>query len=144
MGNTTTNVPMLEMADGRVFTQSSAVLRAVGRMGGLMPLESDEDGLYKTDKLIADADDLRSLAYASFVTWGAEQKVADAFIETDLPRHLGNLERQLGDGDFFVGEKLSIVDITVYDAVTSYGSNRVPGDALKEFPMLKAFVGRVE
>ena len=36
-GNSTTNIPMLEMDDGKVFTQSGAVLRAVGRMGNLLP-----------------------------------------------------------------------------------------------------------
>eukprot|EP01083_Nonionella_stella_P133255 405070_1 len=50
-GNTTTNVPMLEM-DDKVYTQSAAVLRAVGRKGGLMPTAAegaDDYDLYLTD-----------------------------------------------------------------------------------------------
>ena len=39
-GNSTTNIPMLEMDDGKVFTQSGAVLRAVGRMGNLLPTDN--------------------------------------------------------------------------------------------------------
>ena len=148
-GNTTTNVPMLVLADGKVFTQSSAVLRAVGRMGGLMPKTYDElytlGELYMVDKLIADAEDLRSEAYKSFVPWGATREMADAFINEVLPLHLGNLERQLKNstGDYFVGNSLTIADISVYDVCTNFGANRVPG-ALNEFPALKAWVDKVE
>lgn len=142
-GNTTTNVPMLKLADGQVFTQSSAIIRAVARRAGLMP--SSEEELNLTDKLLADADDLRDASYKCFVTWGAPQELADEFIATVLPLHLGNIERQLIEGgkDFFVGDEMSIADLSLYDAVTSYGSGRVPGDALEAFPQLKEFVDRV-
>ncbi|KAL3782579.1 hypothetical protein HJC23_005282 [Cyclotella cryptica] len=142
-GNTTNNVPMLEMTDGRVFTQSQAVLRAVGRMSGLMP--SEEGLLYLTDKLIADAEDLRLESYKSFVAWGASQETADAFIEKVLPLHIGNLERQLknSSGDYFVGQSLTIADIACYDAAVNFGSSRVPG-ALDQFPGLKSWVAKVE
>lgn len=142
-GNTTTNVPMLQMSDGRVFTQSSAVIRAVARMGGLLP--TDEAELYMTDKLLADAEDLRGAAYKSFVPWGASKEDAEAFINKILPLHLGNLERQLKDstGDYFIGNSLTVADIACYDAVTNFGSNRVIG-ALDEFETLKTWVSRVE
>lgn len=142
-GNTTTNVPMLQMDDGRVFTQSSAVLRAVARMGGLMP--TDEAEAYMTDKLTADAEDLRGEGYKSFVAWGATEEAVEAFINKILPLHLGNLERQLKEstGDYFIGDSLTIADIACYDAVTNFGSNRVIG-ALDEFKTLKAWVEKVE
>lgn len=142
-GNTTTNVPMLAMADGRVFTQSSAVIRAVGRMGGLMP--TDEGEAYTTDKLFADAEDLRGEAYKSFVPWGATPEVVEAFINKVLPLHLGNLERQLklSSGDYFIGDKLTIADIACYDAIVNFGSNRVIG-ALDEYAALKAWADKVE
>ncbi len=116
-GNTTTNVPMLEM-DGKVYTQSAAVLRAVGRKGGLMPTADDYD-LYMTDKLIDDAEDLRQQSYKCMVNWGAPQELADAYIAEVLPKHLGNLERQLkaSEGTFFLGDKMTIADIAVYDVV---------------------------
>ncbi|KAL7529691.1 hypothetical protein ACHAXR_003101 [Thalassiosira sp. AJA248-18] len=143
-GNTTTNVPMLEMPDGKVFTQSQAVLRAIGRMGHLLP--KDDDGLYLTDKLLQDADDIRSESYKSLITWGAPQELADAFIETILPLHLGNLERQLkqSKGGFFLGESLTLADVACYDAVVCFGANRVGPTALDAFPELKAWKGRVE
>jgi glutathione S-transferase len=136
-------IPMLVMADGRVFTQSSAVLRAVARMGKIMP--TDEEGLYTTDKLLADAEDLRGESYKAFVPWGATPEMVDAFINKVLPLHLGNLERQLkiSTGDYFIGNSLTIADIACYDAVVNFGSNRVP-DALDKFATLKAWVDKVE
>ena len=134
---------MLQMDDGRVFTQSSAVLRAVARMGGLMPTYEAE--AYLADKLIADAEDLRGEGYKSFVAWGATEEAVEAFINKILPLHLGNLERQLKEstGDYFIGDSLTIADIACYDAVTNFGSNRVIG-ALDDFKTLKAWVEKVE
>lgn len=144
-GNTTTNVPMLVMPDGKVFTQSGAVLRAVGRMGNLLP--ADEDGLYLTDKLIEDAEDLRMESYKCFVTWGAPQEKADAFIDTILPQHLANIDRQLKSnkegGLYFIGDSLTLADVACYDAVVNFGSDRLPG-VLDAFPELEAWKGRVE
>lgn len=141
-GNTTTNVPMLQM-DDKVYTQSAAVLRAVGRKGGLMPEGADD--LYMTDKLIDDAEDLRNESYKCMVHWGVPQELADTFIAEVLPKHLGNLERQLksSTGAFFLGDKLTIADIAVYDAVVNFGSDREP-TALDEFAALKKFKEDVE
>lgn len=104
---------MLEMPDGKIYTQSSAILRAIGRIpnGGLLP--NDQDGLYLTDKLMEDASDLREASYKCFVSWGAPQEAADAFVETILPKHLGNLERQLkeSNGKYFIGDSLTLADV---------------------------------
>ena len=142
-GNTTTNIPLLEMGDGKVYTQSGAVLRAVGRMGNLLP--TDDDGLYTTDKLIEDAEDLRKESYKCFISWGASQESADEFIATVLPLHLGNIERQLKEssGEYFIGDSLSLADIAIYDAVVNMGSNRVP-TALDSFSTLKEWKAKVE
>ena len=142
--NTTTNVPMLVLADGTIFTQSTAVLRAVARMGdgGLMPTDNKE--LYMVDKILADCEDLRTLAYSSFVAFGAPQSKADDYIKSGFAKHVGNLERQLGDNDFFLGSTFSIIDISVYDVITNKGTDVIPGDCLKDFPKIKALVKKVE
>lgn len=135
---------MLEMPNGKVYTQSMAVFRAIGRMGNLLP-QSNDDELYTTDKLIEDANDLRSESYKCFLLWGASQESADAFIDKVLPLHLGNLERQLklSSGDYFIGNILTLADVAVYDAVVNFGSNRVP-TALEAFPTLKSWKVMVE
>lgn len=108
-------------------------------------MPSDEDGLYRTDKLIADAEDLRSAAYKTFVSWGAPQSVADDFIEKVIPLHFGNLERQLKEGgaDYFCGSTLTLADVTIYDVLSNFTCDRVPGEALKGFDDLKAWKERV-
>jgi glutathione S-transferase len=146
-GNTTNNIPMLEMPDGKVYTQSSAVIRAVARMGNLLP--NTEDGLYLTDKLIADAEDLRSESYGAFRAWGASQEKYEKFINETIPLHFGNLERQLieNGGDFFViKDRLTIADVALYDAVVNFSSNRVDPskDCFESAPQLRAWVKRVE
>ena len=143
-GNTTTNVPMLQFGD-KFYCQSSAALRVAARKGGIMP--SDEEELYTVDKLIADAEDLRTKAYQSFVNWGASKETAEAFVSDVVPLHFGNLERQLKEssGDYFIGDKLTIADIAVYDAVTNFASNRIPGEAaFVGFDALKAWAKSVE
>ena len=105
---------MLEM-DGHVYTQSSAVLRAVGRKTGLVPSGCDHH-LYHMDKIISDADDLRSAAYK--VIFGGNNDTKVAYRDEVLPNHLGNLQRQLGDNEYFAGDKLTIADITAFDVIS--------------------------
>ena len=139
-GNLTTNVPMLKTADGKVFCQSSAVLRAIGRMGKLMP--TSDDDLYLLDKLIADAEDSRSQAYRALPLMGASKEAQAAYVEAFKTKHLPNFQRQLGEKDFFVGETISIADITVFDALTNFGEGLIPG-VLDGFPQLKAWKERI-
>lgn len=141
-GNTTTNVPMLEFPDGKVYTQSSAVLRAVARRGGLMP--SSDDDLYMVDKLLADAEDLRQEAYKSFPMFGASKESMEKFKADAFPKHASNLERQLGGNDFFIGSELTVADVAVYDAIVNFGTARMKEDALEKLPALKKWVKRVE
>jgi len=156
-GNTTTNIPMLQFVDNdgkeQVYTQSHAVLKAVGRRGNLMPAKDDDEGQYMVDKLIADAEDLRSAAYKSFVPWGASEQDAEDYINKIFPLHANNFERQLklnleqnGTGSYFVGkDTLTIADITVYDVIVNFGTNRFGSrDVLDKFGALKKWIGRIE
>mmetsp|Transcript_13828 Transcript_13828/g.20750 ORF Transcript_13828/g.20750 Transcript_13828/m.20750 type:complete len:264 (+) Transcript_13828:28-819(+) len=145
-GNNTTNVPMLQVGD-KFYCQSAAILRTVARMGGLMPAnENDIDAMYFTDKLLDDAEDFRSEAYKSFVSWGATKEAAENFEKVVVPLHFTNMERQLKEAgsDFFLGDTLTVADIAIYDAVANFATSRIPGDALSEYGALKAFVKRVE
>lgn len=138
--NTTTNVPMLVTADEKVYTQSSAVLRAVARMGNLLPPADDDDLQYTLDKILADCEDIRSAAYGSFAMFGAAKEKTDNFVSTVFPKHIGNLERQLGDADYFVGSKLTVADISVYDALVNFGAGC---QTFEDFPKIKALLDRV-
>lgn len=151
-GNSTTNIPMLVLADGSVYTQSTAILRAVARMGngngdGLDLMPTNDKELYLVDKVLADCEDLRSLAYSSFSGFGAPQSNADSYIESGFAKHVGNLERQILGSDekneYFLGKEFSIIDVSLYDAITNFGTSCIPGDALKDFPKMKALIQRI-
>ena len=134
-GNTTTNVPMLEM-DGKVYTQSTAVLRVAARKGGLMPTDAEE--LYQVDKIIADCEDIRSNGYKAIAMFGATPEAQENYMKNVLPLHLGNLNRQLGDKAHFVGDSLTVADTSVFDILFNNALSMVP-DSLNDFPNLKKF-----
>ena len=138
--NTTTNVPMLIDGD-KVYTQSSAVLRVAARKGGLMPTGDDE--LYQVDNLIAAAADLRAASYKAMAAFGASPAAQDDFVKNVMPKHVGNLERLFGDNEYFVGGKLSVADVAVYDVLATSCVALVPG-CLTAFPKLDSFHKRIE
>ena len=138
-GNTTTNVPLL--TDGeKMWTQSRAVLKVAGRKAGLMPANDEE--LFLVDKLIADASDLADCSFKAVGMFGASKEAQQNFKNVDIPKHAGNIERQL-TGDWFVGNKFSLADVAVYTVLTTNCRVQVP-DCLNAFPKLAAFVKRFE
>jgi len=72
---------------------------------------------------------------------GAEENAKKIWAEQAEPL-LGYLEKQLGDNDFFVGNRLSIADITVASILVN---PRHAGFApeRKRFPKLRAFLDRM-
>merc|ERR1712228_430586 len=138
-GNTTTNVPMMVCGD-KAYTQSSAVIRVAARKAGLMP--TDDEEVYQVDNMIAHVADSAQAAFKAIPMFGAKQDAVDNFIEKDLPKHVGNIDRILGDKEYFVGGKLSVADIVVYDHLTEMIDALVPG-SLATWPKLEAFVKRV-
>lgn len=137
-GNLTTNVPMLEM-DGKVYTQSSSVLRAVARKAGLYP-KDDDHAAYLVDNIIAAVDDFRGAGYKQ-IFGGTAESNADYAAKTQ-PKHLDNFARLLGDQEFLVGGACTVADLTLYDTLVNFGFNLVPGAEAK-YPKLAKFVERV-
>ena len=138
--NTTTNVPMIVNGD-KVYTQSTAVVRVAARMAGLYPKDDEES--YECDNITAAAGDLRAQAYKSLPMFGASEEAVKNYVEKAIPLHAGNLQRILGDNEYFVGGKLSYADIVVYDVLTNNCNNMVPG-SLDAFPKLDAFRKRID
>lgn len=70
------------------------------------------------------------------------EAIAKKTFEEDGAAHFAFLEKELGDNDFFVGNQLSIADITVATALVNtrhagYAPSR------KKFPKLRAFLDRM-
>jgi len=146
-GNTTTNVPMVVLTNDNgkeeVYCQSSAIIRAIGRKANLMPPTNDDHLHYCLDKIIADAEDLRSEAYKTVVEFGATQETVNQFVDTKLPNHLENFERQLTD-DWFAGPSITVADCAAYDVIVCYSLERVPSIDRNSYPKLKAWIDRFE
>lgn len=134
-GNSTFSVPIMTIDEGtdsqKVYIQSSAVLRKAARMGGLeLTLDDADDAAYLQDKLIADADDLRTASYRAFKMFGASDGAVQKFVKEVLPKHVDNLERQFvaAGGDYFGGSStLSIADVALYDAIVFFGTRLIDG-----------------
>jgi glutathione S-transferase len=64
------------------------------------------------------------------------------FAAEELPPYYAYLEKELGDGEFFVADRLTLADITV---ATPFVNLRHAGVApeRKRFPRLRAFIDRM-
>jgi len=157
-GQTTFSVPILTTGEGtdkqKVFVQSSAILRAAGRMGDLEMTLADgdaDDAAYLTDRAIADADDIRSAGYRGFTGafFGATQEAADKYATTVFPKHVASLEKQFvaAGGDYWGGSStMSLADVTLFEAIEFFGSRILEGSEHTDpiGPALKAWIDRVK
>lgn len=156
-GNETFVLPMMTVGEDtdeptKVYTQSVAIARQAGRMGGLAMKPTDEsvDAEYLTDKLLADAEDIRKESYKAWKMMGASAAASEKFAKTVLGKHIKNLEAQLValGGDYFGGSSvLSIADVCLYDAIVFFGTKMIEDVEGIEDPCgeaLKAWIERVE
>ena len=137
-GNLTTNIPMIEDKNGKFYTQSTAIIRKLGRENNLY------NDTYEEDMLLAAAEDLRSSNYKAMRMFGASDQVVTTYVNEVLPKHLKNLQRILlkSPGLFLLGNKACIADLTMYDAL-HVSERQVPG-ILSRFPRVKLFFDTVE
>lgn len=141
------SVPVLEV-DGEVLAQSSAILRYVGKLGGLYP----EDALeaFRVDALM---DTMNDALMAAFRYRGPDKdmlrEAREKFCKEDIPRYVGALDKQVkanGKGPFFLGEKVSIADLVIqqsFNSMTSGFFDYVDTTILDEYTSLKGIVQAV-
>merc|ERR1711939_229765 len=103
---------------------------------------TDDEEAYLCDKILADVEDVRNASIKAIARFGATEEAQRNYMTNILPLHLGNLERQLGDNDYFVGNKLSVADISAYDLFRHNCLAMVP-KILGKLPKLAAFVERM-
>ncbi|PXF40466.1 Glutathione S-transferase S1 [Gracilariopsis chorda] len=135
-------VPTLTI-DGKQVAQSCAILRYVGKLGGLYP--SDPYEALFVDEIIETMNDLNVATY-SYLGPDVERikEQRKELVEMHLPRFIGGLEKRLaefGDGPFAVNGKLSVADLVVTCVVNSYLSgvyDYVPLDILEKYPKVLA------
>lgn len=132
-------VPVLEMPGQPPLAQANAILVLVGRLHGLHPQDNFEAARHEA--MMGFVEDLRAAVTPSLrMTDEAEKKKArEALVATYLPTWAGNVEKQLGDGPFFGGSKLQVVDLKLHMAVRWFAGGKVdhiPPTIFSAFPKL--------
>lgn len=133
------SMPVLEMPGQPPLGQANAILVFVGRQHGLHPQDSFEAARHEA--VMGHVEDLRAAVSPTIrIADEAEKKKArEALVASFLPTWAGKLERQIGDGPFFAGSKLHVVDLKLYVAVRWLASGNVdhiPATIFAAFPKL--------
>lgn len=112
-------VPVMHV-NGEALGQSDAMLRYVGKLGGLYP--SDPLEALRVDEVV---DTMSDVMLAAFSYYGPDQgklqNARHAFVEKDIPRYLGTLDGRIKankKGPFFLGHQVSIADLKITQLFT--------------------------
>mmetsp|Transcript_19779 Transcript_19779/g.24399 ORF Transcript_19779/g.24399 Transcript_19779/m.24399 type:complete len:236 (-) Transcript_19779:225-932(-) len=147
-------LPLLDIEEGEfksTVTQSSAILRYIGKMGGLYPKDDDVIAM-RIDEIMSILDDftapliltvqgpVRALI-SDNQEWSTEEKVAirKRWIAQTLPRFLGNIENVLSKSEsgWTVGDSLTIADLKLYCELNWISGgilDGIPTDVLDNYP----------
>jgi glutathione S-transferase len=107
-------LPFLEMPGHPVLAQSNAILVLIGRLHGLHPKDAFEAARHEA--MMQYVEDLRAKISPSLrIQDEAEKKKAREELATSvIPLWATNVEKQIGDGPFFGGAALHVVDVKLY------------------------------
>eukprot|EP01083_Nonionella_stella_P077985 213192_1 len=157
-------VPVLEVEiDGttKVITQTSAMLRYVGKLGGMYPKDDDFAAL-EIDEILSILDDLRNpvvmtimgkvkslLSDSGRFTDDETLAIRQRWLKKTVPKILAFLEKKLeaSTSGFLVGESLTIADVSTFTDLKWFGSGVLDGvsnDYLDPFPKCIELLERVE
>jgi len=140
-------VPTLHVA-GTVVTQSDAIIRYVGRLAGLYPVDAYQALL--CDEVMSVVEDANVKLGPTLRMTGDEQKEARfALVNGSMPMYLRWLQSQLmaHGGEFFADNRLTVADLKVFVDVRGLNSGRldhVPTDLVEKVaPALNAHMDRI-
>jgi glutathione S-transferase len=135
------SMPILEIAGKPPLAQSNAILVFIGRGHDLHPKDDFEAACHEA--LMHHVEDLRhALAPSMRMADEAQKRAArEELARGYIPDWGSRVERQLGDGPFFGGGKLHVVDLKLYMVVrwlTSGAVDHVPKKVFDHCPKLLA------
>jgi glutathione S-transferase len=140
-------VPTLEV-DGVQVTQSDAITRYVGKLGGLYPTDAYQALL--CDEVLSVLEDANIKLGASFGLTGEALKEARLkLVSGPLTIYLSWLQKQLlaHGGQYFADQRLTIADLKVFVFVRTLNAghlDHVPTDLVEQVaPMLNAHLQRI-
>jgi len=133
------SLPILEIPGRPPLAQSNAILVLVGREHDLHPDDAFEAARHEA--MMCHVEDLRAAVSPSLrISDDAEKKkVREALAASFLPAWAGFAEKQIGEGPFFAGGKLHVVDLKLHMAVRWFargGVDHIPATIFSAFPKL--------
>jgi glutathione S-transferase len=132
------SVPVFELPGHPPLAHSNAILVLIGRKHGLHPKDDFEAARH--EGMMAYVEELRAHVSPTLRMQGEEkQKAREALAATYLPQWGATVEKNLGDGPFFGGSQLFVVDLKLHMAVRWFIGGKVdfiPATIFDGFPKL--------
>jgi glutathione S-transferase len=133
------SVPVLEMPGHPPLAQSNAILCLIGRLHDLHPKDLFEAARHEA--MMAHVEDLRATVGPTLrIADSAEKKkVREGLVETFFPVWGAATEKQIGDGPYFGGSKIHVVDLKLHMIVRWFVGgvvDHVPATIFAGFPKL--------
>lgn len=137
-------LPVLEV-DGQILTQSHAMLRFAGRLGGLYPVSSPFAAL-KIDEILHAMGELEELMGPSFHEKDADKKkkLREELAAVTIPRYASLIEARLQallKHQIFQSEQVFIHQVALYAWVKSFRAgymDHIPTSVLDGFALINA------
>ncbi len=140
------SVPVLDVEGHPPLAQSNAILAYIGRTYGVHPADSFEAARHEA--VLAHVEDLRaSVAVPRGADEATKKSAREQMAATTVPTWAGFVERQIGDGPFFAGERPMVVDIKLYMGMRSFRRgvmDHIPTTVFDGFPKLNRLYDAVE
>lgn len=133
------SLPVLEMPGHPPIAQSNAILVLIGRLHGVHPQDNFEAARHEA--MMCHVEDLRAAVSPSIriADETEKKKVREGLVAGFLPTWAEYTEKQLGDGPFFAGAKLHVVDLKLHMAVRWFNRgtvDHIPATIFSAFPKL--------
>lgn len=117
-------LPVLELPGHPPLAQTNALLVLIGRRHGLHPTDDYEAARH--EGMMQHVEELRAAVGPTIRMGDAEKKAArEALVAGFLPAWGAAAEKNIGDGPFFGGEKIHVVDLKLHMAVRWLSGGKV-------------------
>jgi len=133
------SLPVFELPGRPPLAQANAILVFVGRGHGLHPKDDFEAARHEA--MMGHVEDLRAVVGPTLRIKDAaeKQRAREELVASFFPVWGEQTERQLGDGPFFGGARLQVVDLKLHMAVRWFAGGKVdhvPATIFSAFPRL--------
>jgi glutathione S-transferase len=140
-------LPLFEVPGHPVLAQSNAILVLIGRRHGLHPKDDFEAARH--EGMMEHVEVLRGVVTPTMRMTNADEKkkAREDLAANYIPGWAANAEKQIGEGPFFGGSTLNVVDFKLLMAVRWFRSgslDHIPTTVLAGYPKLNRLADAVE